>query len=63
MSISDAQPRNSIGRVAISENESNGVMRRKMDGTSRDAQELPETEVVPHSHTTLSFQASTYWYF
>lgn len=28
-----------------------GDDRRKMDGMSRDAHELPETEVVPHIHT------------
>lgn len=47
------QPKNSIGRVEISDRNGNrnGDDRRKMDGTSRDAHELPETEVVPHIHT------------
>lgn len=47
------QPKNSIGRVEISDRNGhrNGVMIHKMDGTSRDAHELPETEVVPHIHS------------
>lgn len=63
VSIYNLQPKNSIGRVEISDRNGNRVEwgddGRKMDGTSRDAHELPETEVVPHIHistSTLSFQ-------